>query len=261
VGVYIKRVLKPLVLSLTRTGDLDLKSVTRRLDQIWGCNRDSLGIYSAVVSGVMSAEASPEKPDDYLFELASQLLSLCRHISLPLLKERRAPELVNLWPGEHYRLLAALVRILRPRSIVEFGTFSGLSTLAMVPEMVEDSRIVTFDVVPWNRVENTYLCESDFRSGAVVQEIANVADATEFAKHQRLICTADLLFVDGPKDGIFEPRLFEHFQDVPLKPGTLVVLDDMHFFNLLSVWRGIARPKLDITGFGHWSGTGLIHWV
>jgi hypothetical protein len=29
---------------------------------------------------------------------------------------------------------------------------------------------------------------------------------------------------------------------------------------MLGVWRGIARPKLDLTSFGHGSGTGLVRW-
>ena len=28
----------------------------------------------------------------------------------------------------------------------------------------------------------------------------------------------------------------------------------------LRIWRAIARPKLDVTSFGHWTGTGLVEW-
>jgi hypothetical protein len=38
------------------------------------------------------------------------------------------------------------------------------------------------------------------------------------------------------------------------------MFDDIRLMNLLSIWRGIQRPKMDITSFGHWSGTGLVDW-
>ena len=257
----MKSRLKRILFSLTGVADLDLRSVQRRLDRIWGRDRDSLGITQAVVSGVMSAEGNPEQPDDYLMDLVPQLIHLCRDMSLPLLAERGAPALAHLWPGEHYRLLAALVRKLRPKTIVEIGTFSGLSALAMIPEMDKAAKLVTFDVVPWEQIDGTYLKESDLADGRFTQQIDNLIDDSALEKHRELLRQADLILVDGPKDGEFEPRLFAQFDKIGLKHGTLVVLDDMRFFCLLSLWRNITRPRLDFTGFGHWSGTGLIHWI
>jgi hypothetical protein len=43
-------------------------------------------------------------------------------------------------------------------------------------------------------------------------------------------------------------------------PHALVVFDDIRVMNMVATWRRIARPKLDLTSFGHWSGTGLIDW-
>jgi hypothetical protein len=31
--------------------------------------------------------------------------------------------------------------------------------------------------------------------------------------------------------------------------------------NMIGIWRGIRHPKLDLTSFGHWSGTGLVEWI
>ena len=39
------------------------------------------------------------------------------------------------------------------------------------------------------------------------------------------------------------------------------LFDDIKELNMLGTWRAITRPKLDITSFGHWTGTGLVHWV
>jgi hypothetical protein len=39
------------------------------------------------------------------------------------------------------------------------------------------------------------------------------------------------------------------------------MFDDIRFWNMLRIWRNVAAPKLDITSFGHWSGTGLVDWA
>ncbi len=38
------------------------------------------------------------------------------------------------------------------------------------------------------------------------------------------------------------------------------MFDDIRVWNMLEIWRGIRRPKLDLTSFGHWSGTGLVDY-
>jgi hypothetical protein len=68
--------------------------------------------------------------------------------------------------------------------------------------------------------------------------------------------------LDGPKDGQFEERVLEllahHIQ--PQKEGKrrYLFLDDIHFQNMLVNWRRIASPKVDLTSFGHFSGSGLV---
>ena len=44
------------------------------------------------------------------------------------------------------RLLAALVAMLRPRSVLEIGTFTGYSALSMAEALPPDGRIVTCDI-------------------------------------------------------------------------------------------------------------------
>jgi hypothetical protein len=29
---------------------------------------------------------------------------------------------------------------------------------------------------------------------------------------------------------------------------------------MLDIWYNLDKPKLDLTSFGHWSGTGLVEW-
>jgi predicted O-methyltransferase YrrM len=220
-----------------------------------------------LVSAVSSLHDSPGPPNDFLLTLGTRLIERSRREELPLLRERDAPEWVFCWPGEHYRVLASGVSLLRPRTIVEIGTNTGLSTLAMYPRMPLDGRLWTFDIVPWNQVrdgmgrqDGSFLRDSDFEDGRLSQIIGDLGCAAAFHQHREILCNADLIFVDGPKDGLFESRLLRNFEKWGLRKSCVVIFDDIRYWTMLALWRAISRPKLDITSFGHFAGTGLVVW-
>jgi len=66
-----------------------------------------------------------------------------------------------------------------------------------------------------------------------------------------------LIFVDGPKDGRFEPAFLELLVRTGRKTRALLVLDDIRLWNMLRVWAELPLTKLDMTSFGQWSGTGI----
>jgi hypothetical protein len=68
------------------------------------------------------------------------------------------------------------------------------------------------------------------------------------------------LFVDAPKDGVFEPAFIKNLAEMKTKKELLVIFDDIRVLNMLLPWRSIKRPKFDLISFGHWSGTGLVDW-
>ena len=79
-------------------------------------------------------------------------------------------------------------------------------------------------------------------------------------KYAAVLREADMIFVDAAKDGYLEQRLLDHFAEIGLKDRALIVLDDIRFWQMLTIWRGITHPKLDLTSVGHWSGTGIVEW-
>jgi predicted O-methyltransferase YrrM len=200
---------------------------------------------------------------DYLIDLALRAAQEAWHTELPDLSGRVATDgndFTRIWPGEHYRLLAALVKLLQPKRVIEVGTFRGLSTLALKKFLPAAGRITTFDVVPWDSLADTCLRPEDFEDDRLQQQIGDLSDATAFELHRNLIQETELLFVDGPKDGVFERKLLQQLETVDFHKPLLVVMDDIRFWNMLAIWQDIARPKLDLTSFGHWSGTGLVDW-
>ncbi len=164
---------------------------------------------------------------------------------------------IDLWPGEHYRLLAALVDTLQPRVVVEVGTAEGLSALSMLKYLRPDARLVSFDLVPWTEYPRSCLTGDDFADGRLDQIVADIGQPEAFARHRSILGEADLVLVDAAKDGFLERRLIAHFERLTFSRRPLFAFDDIRVWNMLAIWRALRWPKLDVTSFGHWSGTGI----
>lgn len=196
-----------------------------------------------------------------LVDLVLRAASEAKEIQLPVLDERCQNKMHQIWPGEHYRILAALIRLQQPKNIVEFGTCAGISALAMLQEMSPDAVLSTFDLFKFDAFPDNALKESDFEDGRLVQHLDNLANREEFEKHRSLIEKADFLFLDGPKDGKTEPKLVENLSTVKFQKTPIVVFDDIHNFKMLGLWQQLPYPKFDMTSLGHWTGTGIVEWV
>jgi len=164
------------------------------------------------------------------------------------------------WPGEHYRLLAALVQRLQPRTVIEIGTLRGLSTLSLRRYLPDDATLTTFDLVPWTRLPGALFRPEDFADGRLRQVIGDLADPAVFRQHSALLTQADFIFVDGPKDRRFEPAFAARLDTLAFARPLWVLFDDIRELNMLRFWRELDKPKLDLTSFGHWTGTGLVRW-
>jgi predicted O-methyltransferase YrrM len=216
----------------------------------------------AEYSVILSADDEPAQPSDRLLDLALCASQRARKADLSSVVSRmsKPPFYPDVWPGEHYKLLAGLVAEIDPGVVVEIGTATGLSALAMLTTLGEAACIHTFDILPWERFPDTCLTRADFATDRLNQIVSDVGDYREMERHAKVFRAADLIFVDGPKDGSFEARFLANLERLGGSKATLLVLDDIRVWNMLQIWRDIRKPKLDVTSFGHWSGTGLVEW-
>lgn len=214
----------------------------------------------------LSAIASPidevSTTTKYLFDLALDAAKAGYDLDLSMIEERGTAEFkyVNIYPGEHYKLLAGLMKVIQPKVVIEIGTFLGQSALTMKAFMPKESTLYTFDIHPWHRFDATYLKESDFEEGQLVQHLDDLTKIENFQKHKDIIENADFIFIDAMKDGVQELEFLNNMETMRLKPNCIIMFDDIRVWNMVKIWRNIKQPKLDITSLGHWSGTGLIHW-
>jgi predicted O-methyltransferase YrrM len=164
---------------------------------------------------------------------------------------------VSLFPGEHYPFLAALVEIERPDLAIEVGTYTGMGALVMQTHLPSGGSVVTYDIRGWRTFPETLLRESDFDDHCE-QRLGDLSDRRYFDSQLELLRAARLIFVDGPKDGDFEPSFLGWLLPELAHTGALVMLDDIRLLTMVELWRRIPVPKLDVTTFGHWTGTGLL---
>lgn len=94
------------------------------------------------------------------------------------------------------RFLAALVAMLRPRSVLEIGTFTGYSALSMAEALPPDGRIVTCDISEEHvAIARKHIAASPYgdrieiRVGPAIETIAGLPGPF------------DLVFIDADKTG------------------------------------------------------------
>ena len=117
------------------------------------------------------------------------------------------------------RLLTALVAMLRPRSVLEIGTFTGYSALSMAEALPADGRIVTCDISEEHlAIARRHIAASPYagvieiRSGPALETIATLPGPF------------DLVFIDADKtsySAYFEATLAK------LSPDGVILVDNV----------------------------------
>jgi predicted O-methyltransferase YrrM len=228
---------------------------------VWkfGVRRVPLRAEHFELSLVSPVAESAGSTSDELIDLGLRAARGAAEVDLRHLHDRSATarQYLSLFPGEHYHLLASLVSCLKPSRVTEIGTYTGLSALTMLTTLGHDAKLTTYDVVPWGQIDGSALRTEDFANGRLEQRIGNLADPEFYRQNEDVLLDSELIFVDGPKDGRFEPAFIELLLKTPRTKPALLMFDDIRLWNMLSVWADLPLPKLDLTSFGHWSGTGI----
>lgn len=211
---------------------------------------------------VSSIDDDPARPTQRLIDVSLDAIALARHVDLTWLSRRMSgpPYYPDVWPGEHYKFLAGLVLACRPTRVIEIGTAQGLGALSMKGSLPVRSELITLDLIPWTEYDESMLLPSDFEDGGLRQVLGDLSDRRFFDSFADTLSGCDLLFVDAPKNVYFERALLDNLSSISLPSNALVIFDDIRLWNMLQIWREVTKPKLDLTSFGHWSGTGLIDW-
>jgi Predicted O-methyltransferase len=129
------------------------------------------------------------------------------------------------------RLLKMLVKMIRPKNILEIGTFSGYSAISMAEDLDDDGRLYTYEI-------NDEM--EDFTRPWI--EGSEVADKIEFiigdalTEAPKLGIAFDMVFMDGDKRTYRD--CYEMVMTI-LKPGGFILADN-------TLWDGhVVDPAYD----------------
>lgn len=202
------------------------------------------------------------QPNEFLFNLSIEAIQIAGGETIVVSnKSLRIDDhrWLNQFPGEHYRILRGFAKALNSSFITELGTATGAATISFL-QANDHNTVHTFDIEPWND-SKSHITKNDLDSGKIVYHLADLSDLNLFEKYKDILNQSDIIFSDGPKDGIFENKFLGLLSMLDPKPNKLLILDDTRLLrdaNMVDTWRRIQSPKLDITSFGHWAGTGIV---
>lgn len=150
----------------------------------------------------------------------------------------------------YYQWLSCLVRVLRPKQVVELGAAGGISTIAIATQLSKDAKLYSVDIDPsiaWKWIKYDY--------PQVVKILGDDLHMQIWPGFVDLGST-DIWFIDTlhTKDQLTkELDLYKPY----FKKGAVVVLDDIRMPGLWEVWEKLPYDKFETsnpnhhTGFGH----------
>jgi caffeoyl-CoA O-methyltransferase len=168
------------------------------------------------------AHSEPEPP---------LLYTLWRETHLQLLMPRMA---TGHWQG---RLLSMLSHLIKPRKVLEIGTFTGYATLCLAEGLAEDGRLHTIEINPERESRiRRYVAAA----GLTEQVHLHIGDARDILAD--LVGEIwDLVFIDADK--INNGRYFELVIN-QVRPGGLLIVDNV-------LWGGKALPSYPLKANDH----------
>lgn len=145
---------------------------------------------------------------------------------------------------EHYRLLRHLASKI-PTDIIEIGTHAGTSAIAMCLDTSHN--ILTYDIVEEKVGNYSELSNIIFR----------ITDYQSDEDYKHSFKESKMVFIDAPHNGDFEKDCFAWLKGQGFQG--ISVWDDIHLNTpMKDFWAQVDLPKLDVTKYGHITGTGII---
>ncbi|MEU5761280.1 O-methyltransferase [Nocardia sp. NPDC047648] len=119
------------------------------------------------------------------------------------------------------RVLEMLIRVIRPRRVLEIGTLFGYSTIYLARGLPDGAKVTTVDL----NSEVVALARRNFAAAGVDDRIESVVgDAAEYMAEIE-DDSIDVIFIDGEKKSY--PTYLEHAFRI-VRPGGLLIADDAY---------------------------------
>jgi predicted O-methyltransferase YrrM len=170
----------------------------------------------------------PEKLDDYVVRHSEDEPILLKALTRETYQKILQPRMLS----GHYqgRVLSVLSKLIRPKAILELGTFTGYSALCLAEGLDKNGVLHTIDIneelVAFQR---TYFDKSGYGS-QIIQHLGAALDIIP-----TLDTSFDLVFMDADK-----PNYINYFHQIidKLNPGGVILSDNV-------LWSGKVTEAVD----------------
>ena len=171
----------------------------------------------------------PEKLDDYVVAHSQEEPELLQALKRETYQKILQPIMLS---GPYQgRVLSMLSKLIRPKSILELGTFTGYATLCLAEGLQQEGNIDTIDVnEELLDFQRKYFDKSGYGS-QIQQHLGSAIDILP-----TLDKTYDLVFIDADKPNY---RNYFHLVIDKLNPGGIILSDNV-------LWHGkVVEPLND----------------
>ncbi len=125
---------------------------------------------------------------------------------------------------EEGQLLRLLVKLLRPKKVLEIGTFTGYSAICIAMELEEDARLVCLDInTEYTKIARDYWQKAGL-TGTIELILGPTLESLERLVRSDQTSTFEMVFIDADK------KQYEDYYEAALKllrPGGLMAIDNV----------------------------------
>lgn len=169
-----------------------------------------------------------EKLDDYVVMHSEEEPALLKALTRETYQKVLQPRMLS----GHYqgRILSVLSKLIRPKTILELGTFTGYSALCLAEGLDKNGVLHTIDInEELVDFQKRYFDKSDYGS-QIIQHLGSALDIIPTIE-----TTFDLVFMDADK-----PNYINYFHQIidKLNPGGVILSDNV-------LWSGKVIEPLD----------------
>lgn len=159
--------------------------------------------------------------------------------------------------NRYYQWLSCLMRVVKPKQVVELGAAAGISTIMMATQLPKESKIYSVDIdksIAWKWMNKEY--------ENVVKILGDDTDPNvwpvgcfEPKDIARGLADTDVWFIDALHTKEHLQKELDLYTPA-FKKGAIVVLDDIRMPGLWDIWQALPYDKCETTNPNHYSGFG-----
>ncbi len=164
-------------------------------------------------------EQCPEM-DRYLEDNASAEPEILKRLRRETFQKTTQPHMISGYLQG--RLLSIISKMIRPKNILEIGTFTGYATLCLAEGLAENGKLITLDI----NEDLSYLPKKYFEESEFSNQIEfRLQDAKAFLKEANE--AFDLVFIDADKENYVE---YFNLIKPKLRSGSVVMFDNVLWY-------------------------------